>query len=342
MARKPVIYTLPVRHPAHDVSPVSVYTGGQRRWQDIVFSGILIAASLALLAAGATAIGMRLPHSSNPARVAPKTSGLSALGVQRHGALALGSPVSLAWISAPRADRYQLEIAVAGTQRRGSAAAQFRLPILIILTRQPSYAWRAFGTGMYDWRVRASVRGLWGPFSPVRRFVIVPPAIALPIPLLPHNGTRLTHWARLCWSEAQAAAGYYLRVSGSHPIAVTRTCYSLALSPGTYTWRVAAYVQLPRRYAGAYSIPAHFTISAPPSVPRHPATVAARVRPSTIPVVTRATPVTRVVARPTPRASVRPAPSHPVSVPQPVAPPVVQPTTPAKHTTTGCIPLYTC
>jgi hypothetical protein len=349
MGRRPVTHTLPVRHPAEEVAPLSVYTGGPRRWQDTVFSILLIACAVVLLAAGASAIGLRLLHASNSPPTPPKVLALSALGVPRNNALALGSPISLAWLSRQPADVYRLQI-VSIHQGVGSGApSAYRAPILTVFTRQSSYTWRALGTGQYDWRVQAHARGVWGPFSAVRRLVVVPPVIALSIPLLPHNGSRLVRWVRLCWSQAQRAAGYYLWISGRHPFPVTGTCHALPFSAGSYTWRVAAYVQLPRRYVGQYSISAYFTIPAPAHV-RRPTSTGRRVQT----IRTRSVAGTLVPARPQPTsrpavtpparpASAHPAPgARPASAPVVLLPPPVQQPSTAPKKSTGCIPLYTC
>jgi hypothetical protein len=362
MGRRPTTYTLPVRHSGRDVSPVSVYTGGRRRWQDRVFSLLLIGTVIALLAVGASALGVRLPRGTGSARVAPTTSGLSALGVQRRSALALGSPVSLGWVSKPAAERYRLQIAAVGTNRHPSSRPPFGPSSLTVVTRQASYIWRAPTTGQFDWHVQAYAQGGWGPYSAGRRFTVIVPAISLPIPLLPHNGSRLTRAARLCWSRAQGAAGYYLWISGRHPVATTGLCDTVSLAAGAYTWRVAAYVRLPGRYAGRYSVPARFSILSPPRV-RHsaivvqqphqsaapPATTPAHYAPARVQTVplpaSRTAPWISAPAEPAPTRAVpatQPAPARAAPAPNPTAPVVTRVSRATHPTAPACIPLYTC
>src|SRR5438105_6660754 len=58
MSRRNAPYSLPRTHQVRPPKHVSVYTGGRRRWQDRVFTFLLIAIAVLLLVAGASIAGI--------------------------------------------------------------------------------------------------------------------------------------------------------------------------------------------------------------------------------------------------------------------------------------------
>ena len=115
---------------------------------------------------------------------------------------------------------------------------------------------------MYYWRVQSLIHGKWTRFTASQLFAVAPPAVPVPVPLRPANGTTLSPGPiQVCWSQVPGAVEYHLQVSGATS-RTTSPCTWLSTAPGRYTWRVAASVRAAHAYTGGFSRPASFTVRA--------------------------------------------------------------------------------
>jgi hypothetical protein len=350
-ARGPVFESLGEVHRRRRSRKIPGYAG-KGRWAARLLILALAGAGLIVLAVE-VGPGLFAPSSS------PRLSMLATAGVQRsRGVFQVDSRITLSWASRPKADRYRLQVAIAPKTGRKSDTRIFMHPYLSTIVTQTSYSLRLGSAGAYYWRVQGAMHGSWGAYAPARRLVVVAPVIARPVPLAPRDHSRVGHSARLCWSAVQYANGYEVRITGRSLAITSATCKTLTLRPGTYAWKVAAFVRGTHTYTGRYSWSAHFTVEASPAPARPVQRTVSQAPIAPVPVRTvpvRQAPVLQTPVRPTitqrssvrpapvRRSVVRPAPVHRLPV-RPTPPP--EPPTPAPQrkspTPSGCIPLYTC
>jgi hypothetical protein len=324
-------------------SGLPVYTPRKQRLP-IIFA-LLLGLAIAVVAVS-WAVSSLTHGTSTPRQVAaatlPGVRGLSMTGVLQGGDFEVNNPLSFTWVKIAQADRYRFQAGMVPVALTGHH--NFEAHVTAV-TRQTGYTWQAARTGIYYWRVQASFHGKWGPYSTLQRFIVVPTALGHPALLRPRNRAHVASPVRLCWSGVHGAKGYYVWIVSMRPRAVKRTCLSLALKPGRYVWKVAAFSSHKYRFTGTYSAPARFAVHRVQSRPRvvKPRPSTPRIRPSTKPAVPVATPgpvPQPVVPQPAPQPvapqPVQPPAVHPVPVPAPA------PARPAPPSKPSCIPMFTC
>jgi serine/threonine protein kinase len=236
------------------------------RSRTVLWSGGALASVLVLVGAGIVfAAGQgNSPPSPTPVPTAVAVAPLSPVGVSTGGEFRSGQKVTLDWKKVPAASLYQVQISEVTTPR-GSVSAIVKT-LGTLKTRKAAVVYRVVGARVYSWRVRAEVHGRWSAFSRAQRFSVAKPSIAVPVPLTPRNGTSTTNRSvHLCWSSVKGAKDYVLAVTGHRaPAHLTRTCTWMSLSPGAYSWSVAAEVTGVHLYRGSFSTPARLTIRQKP------------------------------------------------------------------------------
>jgi len=186
-----------------------------------------------------------------------------------RSSIASGTLIRLVWRNVPLAGTYELQVGESPGRRGTYVSRSLRV-------HRNSARLRVTGRQWYFWRVRASILGMWQPYSGLQRVLVARPQAHAPTGLsasfVKRTGPAVD--AKLCWRPVKNATGYRVDVASRITAPPTRNCLALRLATGhRYAWRVAAVVKGVHLYSGLFSHPHMLTI---PATQRHYRTRRAR------------------------------------------------------------------